>query len=318
MTYRTALSSQMAVARDVPPVSGAIIWARQIERQLGLYMNRVEDVLGKGWELYAEGQKLASESQSFTKKLDTKPIFNAWLEDIQKRDLNIAGKVFEIRLNRSLGNIYQLSVNFDSQIISLFKEVRNMIWLNFQVPHVVTNSAKDAKRVYPYAVSLQETVRTYSQISTVISKWPELSPLVAIYRSNIHEIISKGIQVRWEFFVNSVDIRSDAGTENRHVMFVREFASAVSVYQDKVNNLLAIYEEINAAVEDIKTCTFSKEKFAKVIDKIQRDVDKLNLESYSNLDSWTEKLDTRIELLLTSRLVAGVKVGVVQPIELGG
>ena len=38
----------MSQLRDLPAISGAIIWARQIERQLGLYMNRVEDVLGKG------------------------------------------------------------------------------------------------------------------------------------------------------------------------------------------------------------------------------------------------------------------------------
>ena len=44
----------MSQMRDLPPIAGAIIWARQIERQLLTYMKRVEDVLGKGWELYAE------------------------------------------------------------------------------------------------------------------------------------------------------------------------------------------------------------------------------------------------------------------------
>jgi dynein heavy chain 1 len=40
--------------RDLPPIAGAINWA-QIERKLVIYMTHVEDVLGKGWELYAEG-----------------------------------------------------------------------------------------------------------------------------------------------------------------------------------------------------------------------------------------------------------------------
>jgi hypothetical protein len=35
--------------RDLPPMAGAIIYARQIERHLHTYMKRVEDVLGKGW-----------------------------------------------------------------------------------------------------------------------------------------------------------------------------------------------------------------------------------------------------------------------------
>lgn len=41
---------------DIPPVSANIIWIRQIERQLSLYMQRVASVLGTGWENHVEGQ----------------------------------------------------------------------------------------------------------------------------------------------------------------------------------------------------------------------------------------------------------------------
>ena len=108
-------SSQL---RDLPPISGAIIWAKQIEKQLYAYMRRVEDVLGKGWELYAEGQKLQSESASFRRKLDTRPIYEAWLHEITRRDLHISGRLFEITRNRSKAGQLQLGVNFDSQIIT--------------------------------------------------------------------------------------------------------------------------------------------------------------------------------------------------------
>ena len=64
---------------DLPPIAGTIIWAQQIEQQLITYMKCIEDVLGKGWELYTEGQKLQSESTTFWKKLNTHPVYNAWL-----------------------------------------------------------------------------------------------------------------------------------------------------------------------------------------------------------------------------------------------
>ena len=56
--YGHSEAHAMAQLRDLPPVSGAIIWARQIERQLDGYMGKVEDVLGKSWALHSEGQKL--------------------------------------------------------------------------------------------------------------------------------------------------------------------------------------------------------------------------------------------------------------------
>lgn len=81
----------MSQLRDLPPVSGipflnqvcrfvtnhiigAIIWARQIERQLSTYMQRVEDVLGKSWESDAEGQKLKAEGDQFRQKLNTEQV----------------------------------------------------------------------------------------------------------------------------------------------------------------------------------------------------------------------------------------------------
>lgn len=163
----------MAQLRDLSPIAGAINWAKQIERQLNMYMKRVEDVLGKGWELYAEGAKLASESNSFRRKLDTRPIYEAWLHEINRRDLQISGRLFDVQKTRAPvsytdkrlvnghsdaevddGFVYSLAINFDPQIITLFKEVRNLLWLGFSVPHAISNIAKDAKRVYPHAVSL--------------------------------------------------------------------------------------------------------------------------------------------------------------------
>lgn len=87
---------------------------------------------------------------------------------------------------------FQLAVNFDPQIITLFKEVRNLLWLNFQVPHAITNMAKDAKRVYPHAVSLMETVRTYGQMLDLVEKNKAVEWLVAEYRNEAQRMISRG------------------------------------------------------------------------------------------------------------------------------
>jgi len=188
--YRYSEAYHMSQMRDLPPIAGAIIWARQIERQLLTYMKRVEDVLGKGWELYAEGQKLQSESAAFRRKLDTRTVFEAWLHDINRRDMGVTGRLFEIV--RLRGGGYQLAVNFDPQIITLFKDVRNLLWLGFQVPHAITNMAKDAKRVYPHAVSLMETVRTYGQTLDLVEHNKGIEWLVAEYRNEAQRMVMKG------------------------------------------------------------------------------------------------------------------------------
>ncbi|KAI9105868.1 dynein heavy chain [Phlyctochytrium arcticum] len=307
MQYRNSEAFKMSALRDVPPIAGAIIWARQIERQLGLYMNRVEDVLGKGWALYAEGQKLEMESSSFRKKLDTKPIFETWLAEVQKRDLAVTGRIFEITRNRVQNGVLRLGINFEGQAITLFKEVRNLIWLNFQVPHPITSIAKDAKRVYPFAVSLSETVRTYTHTVNLLESHENVIPLVAAYRRDVQSYISRGIQLRWDYFVNTFDSRplmqsySD-GRENRHVAFVRDFAAVVAIFQDKVTSAIASGEEIEEMTAQLKKCPFSHAEFSDRLAAVQKLIDRLNLENYANLSIWTRRLSAKLEDVLVGRL----------------
>jgi len=67
-----------------------------------------------------------------------------------------------------------------------------LLWLGFQVPHMITNMAKDAKRVYPHAVSLMETVRTYGQTLDLVEKNQGIEWLVAEYRNEAQRMIAKG------------------------------------------------------------------------------------------------------------------------------
>ncbi|OCH94192.1 dynein heavy chain [Obba rivulosa] len=308
--YRFSEAYHMSQMRDLPPISGAIIWARQIDRQLQTYMKRVEDVLGSGWEHYAEGQKLKSESAAFRKKLDTRPVYDAWLHDINRRDMGVSGRLLEIV--RLRGGGFQLAVNFDPQIITLFKEVRNLLWQNFQVPHAITNMAKDAKRVYPHAVSLMETVRTYGQTLDLIENNKMIEWLVAEYRNEAQRMVGRGMNIRWDYFVSQYDtaryISAGDGRDNRHIQFVREFASIVSMLQDKTNNVIDLNKDISRAVEELSTCPYSAEAFTELLTKIQAAIDRLNLEGYANLEHWVAELDKRIESTLLQRLIQVIHI----------
>lgn len=76
---------ELAHARDLPPVTSAVVWARQIERLLQTYMRRVEDVLGRGWEQHVDGHRLKSESDTFRGELNTQEIFEDWCRRVQTK-----------------------------------------------------------------------------------------------------------------------------------------------------------------------------------------------------------------------------------------
>ena len=44
--------------RGFPDICNKIVWTKQIERRLNVYMKRVEDVLGSNWQDLHQGRKL--------------------------------------------------------------------------------------------------------------------------------------------------------------------------------------------------------------------------------------------------------------------
>ena len=322
--YAHSEAHAMSQIRDLPPVSGAIIWARQIEFQLDGYMKKVGDVLGPGWDLHAEGQKLHEESELFKQKLDTQKIYEAWIHDVNRRKISITGHLFEIIQLRSSGGLFELSVNFDPQITTLFKETRNLTWQGYTVPHAVTTVSKDAKRVYPYAVSLMESVRTLSQTFRQISAMGEEAVLLHGYRNEVYKLVGEGIPLRWESFVSSHELfyadqrqnRLIAGgadygfsknTESKHGQFIRGFAAAVSVLQTKAVSLNYIHTQVEQALKELATCAYESSAFQSRLDIVQSAVDQLSLEQYVNLDFWVRGLNEKIKTIVLGRLHVAIQ-----------
>ncbi|KAL4887486.1 dynein heavy chain, N-terminal region 1-domain-containing protein [Aspergillus karnatakaensis] len=319
--YGHSEAHAMAQLRDLPPVSGAIIWARQIDRQYEEYMRKVKDVLGEDWHLHTEGQKLSAEGQLFKKKLEAKPIYESWTQDVMRRRIAISGRLFNIIRNRAAGNTLELTVNFDAQVIALFKEVRNLTWLGYNVPHAISNVSKEAKRVYPYAISLMESVRTLLQTNRAILSMTDVAILLNGYVNDAQGKILKGIPLRWESFVHSYELHVKqaalangaldsvlpARGESKHVQFVREFAGSASVLQSKTATLTSINDSIQKAVHELKTCPYEFTAFKQCLDAIQTAVDKLNLENYVNLGYWVHNLNQKIEAILQERLHKAIR-----------
>lgn len=215
---------------------------------------------------------------------------------MSQRQLAISGFIFKITHNRASGSL-QLQVNFDRQIIALFKEVRNFVGLNFQVPHAVSNVSKEAKRVYPHAVSLVETIRTYTQTLRKIESMSSVSTLLSGFRMEVQNLIAKGflphfaiidllgMQMKWESFVHSFDPHHRPGAylangstdgsahppvrESRHIQFVRDFAISTSTLQSKTDTLISIHDEVLYCLNELKSCTYVSSAFTDSVRRIQ-------------------------------------------------
>lgn len=77
--------------------------------------------------------------------------------------------IFLVRSRTGRGNVLKLKVNFLPEIITLYKEVRNFKGLGFRVPLAIVNKAHQANQLYPFAISLIESVRAYERTLDKVS-----------------------------------------------------------------------------------------------------------------------------------------------------
>lgn len=106
-------------------------------------------------------------------------------------------------------------------------------------------------------------------------------------------LISEGIALIWESY------KLDP--------YVQRLSECVVNFQEKVEDLLVVEEQLDVDVRSLETCPYSAATFVDILSKIQHAVDDLSLRQYSNLHIWVARLDEEVEKKLASRLQAGIQ-----------
>ena len=75
---------------------------------------------------------------------------------------------------------------------------------------------------------------------------------------------------------------------------MQRLAEAVFNFQEKVEDLLFVEEQLDVDVRSLETCPYSANTFADILGKIQHAVDDLSLRQYSNLHIWVTRLDEEV------------------------
>jgi len=300
--YGQSQSFIMAQLHDLPPVSGAIIWARTIERQLDNYLRKVEDVLGSDWEKHMSGRTLLEDTDRFRAQLDIRPVFKAWEDDILHRNLSVTGRLFSITKVRGTESDLQVSVNFDPRIITLFKEVRNLRSLDFNIHHQIGKVSANAREVYPYAVTLVETLRIYEQVNWTIQSTEESSILLDEHHNQVLSYLQDALRLRWTSFTNAGGPRTTNGQGLLHDKLILGFSKAIFTLQKKSATVRSCHVLINDALKRLRTCPYSAASFREEISTIQACVDNLVAEGLSALTFFTTKLNADIQSILLDRL----------------
>jgi dynein heavy chain 1 len=167
-----------------------------------------------------------------------------------------------------------LHVDFDANMVVLQKETRNLQNLGFRIPFQVQLTANSVQGLYPYAVSLSDSLRTYSQTCAAVAASDSLRTLVAELHANAQRTIAEGATLRWE--------------SHRLDDYARRLARTTLHFQEKVAEAHEMVIRVDACLDELLACDPTPPVFEDVLARIQAVVDDLSLKAYSNIKyvSW--------------------------------
>ena len=128
--------------------------------------------------------------------------------------------------------------------------------------------AQDVQHLYPIAMSLQESLRTFEYTENRVA--PKFEKLVAECRKQAQEKMMRGLQIQW---------KSDTNVEK----YANELRKFVTEFEEAVNDVIARITEIDNHLEQLQTCELDQEILSAQLEKIQRIIDDFDISSYSNL-----------------------------------
>ena len=311
--YEDSLERATADLRDIPPLSGTIIWARQIENQLLTLMKRLEDVLGLGWEDHFEGKQLKEVCDELHSYLDTDSLYKDWLQQQLKGDTQKYSKLKEFLLlvvedSRTGQKILQ--VNFDDRQVIIFKEVRYLEWLlpgmsttHKIIPSTLLSMSREAYARYPIATALQAALSGFAQAKSGItgSNSVLLNTQVQAVRDVIKEAIGGSKRTKkWIKWDSASDLND----------WVGQFSSKVYALQEKVDDFKEKMMQVEHYLCQLRTCSYHRAAMGESMSGLQTLVDEIQIRGFSNVAAWAADLDTRIEFILLERLKSAIRVWV--------
>jgi dynein heavy chain 1 len=280
--------------RDIPPVSGSVIRAIQIERHLNKLLDRVKTILGSSCFTQREGKEVEDLVKDFIYRLKN---YNEVAKEWGLSTHTVA-KTFNFSHERVLKlsdrRPAEITVNFDYRLIDLMKEIRNFLALDIKLSARSSLSfyAIYTKSACACAVSLRESIYLFSQIISRLDS--KISLLMAEANNNVLKTLKKGVDMLWS-------------NTDSFIYLQQTVAESVLGLHELVTLVLEKNEQNEGILMTLPSCPLEHNLLREKLASIQSVIYSFHLKRASNLSDWTRHLNEQIErhfLLRARQLIA--------------
>ncbi|KAL3309290.1 Dynein heavy chain 5, axonemal, partial [Cichlidogyrus casuarinus] len=189
--HYTKYKEDPPLPRDMPPISGKIVWVRQLYHRIEDPMN----ILRHNTELLAskDGRIVVKQYNKLAQVLITYELvfYQAWLQQV-----NSAREGLKVTLLIRDEQTREIYVNLDPDVLSLTRETDNLLKLGFEIPSSATMIQSSHNILQQHASRLNLLLHCMSDIKAKFP--PEYKSLIIPHLTKLRQMLEPGLtHINW-------------------------------------------------------------------------------------------------------------------------
>ncbi|CCE82560.1 Piso0_002290 [Millerozyma farinosa CBS 7064] len=313
LSQSSEIANAIADLQSEGPIVSRYLWNVNLLKKLEYFKEEMPKMLGQNWNNYSIGKRLDGKINKVLETSVPSIIFEKWLVEFKDIDLTLSLPVAKIITQPN----YDITVNFDSQLIEFSRQVVRFDYLGLRPPSHILVASKKIEKVKPFVTGLYEHMNLFKELlDNSLNETDHGGNVTVLLRNRLTsllEIIPSLLETRWDHLIQAIDLQ-DASVANgvmisqnlvelRSLNLFNKFQSdTYSLYSD-LNRLYHYHESIyHQHMEELNECDFRQENISKILSEIQNEVSNIALENFSNIDKFCDIVNSDLKAVLSRKL----------------
>ncbi|CDK26410.1 unnamed protein product [Kuraishia capsulata CBS 1993] len=298
-------SQLLLLQREVPEAVKQILVASQVENHCDELQSRLSLVLGPQWESYPDGRKVVADLEILRGHFNSKSQFQKWCSERTPTasDLSLA-EDFILHIKK-VDSSFELYCPFDRKFLFLIDEIRALRALGFTIPTRISSIAADTKLIYPYHVSVLESLELFKSVTSDCLILGDLTVLLSHSVDGIYSTIQVLSEGKWNHIGRAVELQSHSELkmleELRTLKALDDFPVQIRDHLLKMEKLTLVADRVSSLHSQISQLnSFTSQTLKAILSTLQDEINELYFEGFANIDEYVGVANERLKESLIS------------------
>ena len=291
--------SEYLLLHDVPTISAKILNHINVQTRVSDILRNLEIIFGSTWRDTSEGGAILGKINTIVESQNVDTILKPWLASVPGitssfLDMDII-KILLVKENK-----FEVKINFDFSLATLYKEVKNLIYMGISLPPHIVKVAKSLKYTHSNAVQVLELFQTFLSLSEKVESSIYISPLLRSELDRVWVVLGLASHTTWG------DLVANNGWDSKVSLpqnLIKDLEQTTFDIIELFHRLQKIELKLSEQFTSIRNQAISSHSAHKFVSKVQEIISEVQASREDNMRDFVNHLNWKVVTLLSEKIL---------------